>query len=273
MERQTEERVELYRRRDSPGLPIVLEHAETRAAIRDDTPDEGEIRAAVAELTNGRSAVVSRMRAEHLKGWLNGAKLEENPKTGPANVGAGADWEALVQLVQAVWDEGRIPTQLGWVVTVLIPKGGGDYRGIGLLEPIWKVIERVIDKRLEAIALHNSLHGCRNGRGTGTAVIEAKLSQQLAHIKQTPFYGVFIDLKKAFDAMDWERCLLLLEGHGAGPNMRRLIRHFWDKATNVCRASGNYGAPFKAGRGVTQGGPLSAKLFYVLVDAVVREWL
>jgi hypothetical protein len=35
MERQTEERVELYRRRDSPGLPIVLEHAETRAAIRD----------------------------------------------------------------------------------------------------------------------------------------------------------------------------------------------------------------------------------------------
>jgi hypothetical protein len=55
--------------------------------------------------------------------------------------------------------------------------------------------------------------------------------------------------------------------------MRRLIRHFWDEATNVCRASGNYGTSFKAGRGVTQGGPLSAKLFNVLVDAVVREWL
>ncbi len=41
------------------------------------------------------------------------------------------------------------------------------------LEPIWKVIERVIDRRLKAIALHDSLHGCRNGRGTGTAVIEA----------------------------------------------------------------------------------------------------
>jgi hypothetical protein len=285
MERQMEERVELYRRHDSPGLPIVLEHAEMRAEIRDDTPDDEEIRAAVAELTNGHSAGVSRMRAEHLKGWLNGVKLEENPKTGPANVGAGADWEslvqlvqaadweALVQLVQAVWDEGRIPTQLGWVVTVLIPKGGGDYRGIGLLEPIWKVIERVIDKRLEAIALHDSLHGCHNGRGTGTAVIEAKLSQQLAHIEQTPFYGVFIDLKKALDAMDGEHCLLLLEGHGASPNMRGLIRHFWDKATNVCRASGNYGTPFKAGRGVTQGGPLSAELFNVLVDAVVMEWL
>ena len=127
------------------------------------------------------------MRAEHLNGWLKGARLEENPKTGPANVGAGEVWEALVKLVQAVWDEGKIPIQLGWVVTVLIPKAGGDYRGIGLLEPIWKVIERVIDKWLEAIALHDSLHGCCTRRGTGTVVIEAKLTQQFAHIAQTPF--------------------------------------------------------------------------------------
>jgi hypothetical protein len=41
----------------------------------------------------------------------------------------------------------------------------------------------------------------------------------------------------------------------------------------VCHAWGNYGGPFCAGRGVTQGGPLSAKLFNILVDAVVREWL
>jgi hypothetical protein len=30
---------------------------------------------------------------------------------------------------------------------------------------------------------------------------------------------------------------------------------------------------FKQGRGVTQGGPLSAKLFNILVDAVVWEWM
>jgi hypothetical protein len=126
----------------------------------------------------------------------------------------------LVRLVQAVWDMGKIPIQLGWVVTVLIPKGGGDYRGIGLPEPIWKIIEQVM------IALHNSLHGCHNGQGTGTAVIEARLAQQLAHIEQTPFYGVFINLKKAFNTMDRRRCLLILEGHGMGPNISRLIRYF-----------------------------------------------
>jgi hypothetical protein len=62
-----------------------------------------------------------------------------DPEGGAGDVGAEDDWKALVMLVQAVWDEGTIPTQLGWVVIVLIPKGGGDYRGIGLLEPIWKV--------------------------------------------------------------------------------------------------------------------------------------
>jgi hypothetical protein len=41
----------------------------------------------------------------------------------------------------------------------------------------------------------------------------------------------------------------------------------------VCRVSGNYGGPFCAGQGMTQGGPLPAKLFNILVDAVIREWL
>ena len=41
----------------------------------------------------------------------------------------------------------------------------------------------------------------------------------------------------------------------------------------ACRAVGVYGAPFKAYRGVTQGGPLSPRIFNVMVDAIVREWL
>jgi hypothetical protein len=105
-------------------------------------------------------------------------------------------------LVQAVWDYGDIPPQLLLVIIVLIPKGGGDYQGIGLLEPMWKVCKRVMDKRLNAFDLHKGLHGCRAGRGTGTAGIEAKLAQQLAHQQQVPFYGIFLDLKKAFDALD-----------------------------------------------------------------------
>jgi hypothetical protein len=66
---------------------------------------------------------------------------------------------------------------------------------------------------------------------------------------------------------------MILEGYGVGPRMIRLIRNFWRNAVLVCRASGNYGSPFCAGHGVTQGGSLSAKLFNILVDAFAREWV
>ena len=65
---------------------------------------------------------------------------------------------------------------------------------------------------------------------------------------------------------------MILEGYGADPRMIQLIRGYWRDAIMVCRASGNYGTPFKAGRGMTQGSPLSAKLFNILVDAVARNW-
>ena len=102
---------------------------------------------------------------------------------------------------------------------------------------------------------------------------KAKLTQQMAYLDQEPWYCGFIDLKKSFDAMDRDRCLEVLRGYGVGPRMRRLIRRFWGDAVLVCCAGGNYGTPFKAYHGVTQGGPLSPKLFNILVDAVVRDWI
>jgi hypothetical protein len=152
-------------------------------------------------------------------------------------------------------------------------KGRGEYHGIRLLEPIWKVLGKVMDLRLEAIVLQDSLHGCLALQGTGIGIIEAKLAQQLAHLEQMPFFGIFIDLQKEFDAMDHGCCLEILALHGVGPKMLCLIRNFGDLAANVCRVKGNYSRLFKASRGVTQGGPLSAKLFNILVNAVVWEWM
>ena len=64
---------------------------------------------------------------------------------------------------------------------VLIPKGKGDYRGIGLVDNISKVCTLIVNSWIQSsIVLHDVLNGFRQGRGTGTSIMEAKMEQQLA---------------------------------------------------------------------------------------------
>ncbi len=217
MEQQTAERVALYARRNSPGDPLPLNI--DPIPINDGTPTDAEVREAAQKLTNGQAPGALGMCATDVKRWLHGMRLKDDPESETGNKNAGDNWRLFLKLSQAVWDHGDIPPQLLWVIVVLIPKGGGNYQGIGLLEPIWKVCEGVMDMQLNRIPLHESLHGCCNGRGTGTSVMEAKLAQQLAHLEQVPFYGIFLNLKKVFDLMDCKCCLLILGGYEVGPKI------------------------------------------------------
>jgi hypothetical protein len=103
----------------------------------------------------------------------------------------------FVSLIQATWESGTMPTQMSWVVIVLLPKGGGDYRGIGLLDPMWKVVEKIMVARMSCLEHHDCLHGRLPRWGTGTAIMEVKLHQQLAWVDQAPLYQIYLDLKKA----------------------------------------------------------------------------
>ncbi len=139
-----------------------------------------------------------------------------------------------------------MPTQMSWMSIVLLPKGGGDYCGICLLNPIQKVVEKVMVFWFSAIKLLNWLHSKLPGQGTGTAIIKVKLQQQLAWAEQEPLYQIYLDLQKAHDALDWGRCLGILAGYGVGPNLLQLQKQFWDNAKMVCCTGGNYGEPFGA---------------------------
>ena len=75
-------------------------------------------------------------------------------------------------LVQHVWEMGDIPQQMRWVVVVLLPKGNsGNFRGIGLLDPAWKVLEKILDGRLANLECHDCLHSFLADRGCGTAIL------------------------------------------------------------------------------------------------------
>ena len=68
---------------------------------------------------------------------------------------------------------------------------------------------------------------------------------------------IFLDLHKAYDALDRDRCLEILEGYRMGPRAR------------LIQAGGYYGTAFQGFRGGAHGDPLSPTIFNVVVDALV----
>ena len=119
------------------------------------------------------------MRAEDLKVWLARAEAKAMARRNREGglEGAGDTWRLLVRLIRHIWNTGEIPQRMLLTIVVLIPKGNsGDFRGIGLLEVVWKVIERVIDARIKCVALHGALHRFRTGRSCRTGIMEVKLA-------------------------------------------------------------------------------------------------
>ena len=137
------------------------------------------------------------MQAEDLKGWLAAARRGEKEREArikdggdgegeqEAQTEAEGHWGRGVEIVQTAFREGELAEEVTWQAVVLIPKGKGDYRGIGLVEVMWKVVAVILNHRLTySITFHDVLHGFRAGRGTGTATLEAKLLQQLAAMRE-----------------------------------------------------------------------------------------
>ena len=63
-------------------------------------------------------------------------------------------------------------------------------------------------------------------------------SQKLAAMREEVLYVIFLDLTKAYGALDRSRCLDILEGYSVGPSSRRLLTTYWRRLTMVARAGG-----------------------------------
>ena len=111
---------------------------------------------------------------------------------------------------------------------VLILKGGGGYRRIGLVEVIWKVFTLIVNNQLLCTTiLHNDLNGFIKGRGIGTEIMEENLEHQLAGIFHAPLFHVFINVQKDYDSLDIGRYMEILRGYGLGPKLHGLLQRYW----------------------------------------------
>jgi exonuclease III len=248
----------LYKATPSPGVPIPIHYHGN--AIDDSTPNEEEILRAVQRLKAGKAPGPSGLRVDEIKKWMMERTTQPDP------------WDKFCLLVKHCFETGELPQSACFSTLVLIPKSDGGVRGIGLLESVWKVMSMIIKERMSrTIQFDDMLHGFRPGRGTGTAILEARLHLDKSIHQGKTLAQIFLDLSKAYDTLDRDRTIQILQAYGVGPRLLQLLQSFWNNLQLVPRQGGYYGRPIKSERGVTQGDPLSPIVFNVVVDAVVRH--
>jgi hypothetical protein len=135
---QTAERVELYMA--IPPLGGLLTVNVTLIADPDEPLMDPEIQEVVAKLQNGCAAGMTGMKAVHLKEWLCGIRREEAEE---CSEGSGDCWRLLILLIQATWESSTMPTQMSWVVILLLPKGGGITIVLACLTPCGRLWRRL----------------------------------------------------------------------------------------------------------------------------------
>ena len=103
---------------------------------------------------------------------------------------------------------------------VIILKLLGGYIGIVSVQVIWKVFESIMNNRIQSfINLNDALHSFRQGRGVGTATMEAKLDPKVVGLCNEPLFQDFLYMHKSYESLDRGRCMDILRGYGLRTNL------------------------------------------------------
>ena len=188
--------------------------------------------------------------------------------------------DLLLNLVQTVWRERRVPQDWSDAVLVPIPKKGDltmcdNWRGISLLDVVGKVAATVVQGRLQQLAeevLPESQCGFRKGRGCSDMIFTIRQLIEKSNEHKAKVFLVFIDLKKAYDSVPREALWVALGKLGVPDSMIELIQSFHQDIKATIRLGSTQLDVIEVGNGLRQGCCMAPALFNLYSCLVVERW-
>ena len=221
-------------------------------------PEKEEIMAAIRSLKNGKAPGQDGLNAELFK----------------------ADPEFAAQVLQPlyekIWEEKLLPDDWTEGTIVKIPKKGAlsncnNWRGITLLSVPSKILAKIIINRISKAVdqqLREEQAGFRPGRGCTDQIFTLRNIIEQCTEWQRQLYINFVDFEKAFDSIHRESLWRILRAYRIPQEIVLVIKSFYNNFT--CRV-GSGETSFSVKTGVRQGCSMSALLFNLTIDWVMRQ--
>jgi len=186
----------------------------------------------------------------------------------------------ILHLINQCWLESKIPATWQTAQIISLFKKGDrnnceNYRGISLLNAIYKIYSRVINNRLKSITeaiIGEEQHGFRKGRSTNDNVFIIKQIIEKRREFNLETHIAFIDFEKAFDRVDRNKLFEIMEKRGYPKHLIRAVKSMYTNTNITIKMQSHESKPIKTNQGLKQGCSMSPTLFNIYIDNTVREW-
>ena len=178
-----------------------------------------------------------------------------------------------------IWDEETLPTE--WTEGIICPiykKGDrmicSNYRPITLLNVVYKILSMLIHNKLTKIVeskLEDDQMGFQPNRSTIDNIFIMRQIIEKCHDFNIELHNNFIDYTHAFDSVFRDEIIECLNKYEILSELIKLIARTLQDTKARVKVNQNYTEKFEITTGVKQGDALSATLFSIVIDDILKQ--